>query len=169
MKTFLLTSLFLALSLVTLSQKDLDSVSKYFDSIYVSEVYPGNFKPKVDKKLSAVAKIQMDYLKGKKNMFLSHDHPERKYESIFLRFEETVNKNKKFENCYVYTSEVLCRIGNYDKMNNEEIAKYIFDAFMRSPSHKKAMSAYRNRFIFLFDYSVDNEIICAGVMANKFD
>jgi hypothetical protein len=31
------------------------------------------------------------------------------------------------------------------------------------------MSAYRNRFIFLFDYSVDNEIICVGVMGEKWD
>jgi len=49
MKTFFLTLFFLVISLFGLSQKDLDLVAKYYDSIYLSEVYNRNWKPKNDK------------------------------------------------------------------------------------------------------------------------
>lgn len=166
MKTFFLTLTFLLISLISLSQKDLELVSKYYDSIYLSEVYNKGWKPKNDKGLLPVANLQLDYLKTKKNMFLSHKHGDNKYYNLFDRFHETVNKNKKLNKRYTQYSEVLCRIGLYDKMNEEEIAKCIFNGFMNSPSHKEAITSSKFNYVFVFGYSVDNEIICVGVVAD---
>jgi hypothetical protein len=63
MKTFFLSLLFLLISLLSLGQKDLDLVAKYYDSIYLSEVYNRNWKPKNDKGLLPVANLQLDYQK----------------------------------------------------------------------------------------------------------
>ena len=166
MKTFFLTLFFLIVSLVSLSQKDLDLVAKYYDSIYLSEVYNRNWKPKNDKGLLPVANLQLDYLKTKKNMFLSHKHGDNKYYNLFDRFSETVNKNKKLSKRYTQYGEVLCRVGQFDKLNEKEIAKLIFDSFMGSPSHKKEITASKFNYVFAFGYSVDNEIICVGIVAD---
>ena len=166
MKTLFLTLFFLVVSLFGLSQKDLDLVAKYYDSIYISEVYNRNWKPKNDKGLLPVANLQLEYLKTKKNMFLSHKHGDKKYYNLHDRFENTVNKNKKYSKCYKEYSEVLCRVGNYGTMSEKEIAKYIFNGFMNSPSHKEAITASKFNYVFVFGYSVDKEIICVGVVAN---
>lgn len=165
MKTFLLLFFLLIFSL-TLGQKDLDLVAKYYDSIYLSEVYNRGWKPKNDKGLLPVANLQLEYLKTKKNMFLSHKHGANEYYNLSDRFNKTVNKNKKYNKCYLEYSEVLCRVGNYSSMTEKEIAKYIFNGFMNSPSHKEAITSSKFNYVFVFDYSVDNEIICVGVVAN---
>lgn len=162
----LLFILFLLISSLSLSQKDLDLVSKFYDSIYLSEVYNKNWRPKNDKGLLPVANLQLEYLKTKKNMFLSHKHGDNKFYNLHDRFENTVNKNKKYSKCYKEYSEVLCRVGNYDNMSEKEIAKYIFNGFMNSPSHKQAITASKFNYVFVFGYSVDNEIICVGIVAN---
>jgi len=165
MKTFL-SLLILLISYVSLSQKDLDLVAKYYDSIYLTEVYNKGWNPKNDKGLLPVANIQLEYLKTKKNMFLSHKHGDNKFYNLSDRFNETVNKNKKYNKCYLEYSEVLCRVGRYDNMTEEEIAKFIFNGFMNSPSHKEAITSSKFNYVFAFGYSVDNEIICVGVVAN---
>jgi hypothetical protein len=166
MKTFFLSLLFLLTSSLSLGQKDLDLVAKYYDSIYLSEVYNRNWKPKNDKGLLPVANLQLEYLKTKKNMFLSHKHGDNKYYNLHDRFELTVNKNKKYSKCYKEYSEVLCRVGQFNNLNEKEIAKLIFDGFMKSPSHKESITASKFNYVFVFDYSVDKEIICVGVVAN---
>jgi hypothetical protein len=164
----LLTFLFLISVNITLfSQINLDSIQIYFDSIYLSSVYPNSFKPKKDNNLNQPASIQMDYLKSEKNLFLSHTHKDIKYCEVYNRFKETVNKNKSFEDCYTEFSEVLCRVKNYQLMSNLQIANHILNSFMKSPSHKKAISSFKTKYLFLFDYSVDNDIICLGLVANK--
>ena len=176
MKNLLLFVFFMTMSVLGLSQSPLPShinlkeIQKEFMILYYKRCDSLGHKISEDNSLLCLTECQLNYLKDFEHV--SHKQEVgSKFYSLTDRYTFFYPEMAKELNSNTDLGEVISLIGTgktLHKQNNKELARRLFNAFMKSDSHRKIMDEKQlTKVNFQVGVNKFNSVYIVGILSNK--